>query len=192
MRRLVLVALLAGCGTVRQGAGARDASRLAAPRPTGAPPVEELRLPLAAAAACSRGFLPGERHFAIDLPAPEGTPVLAAARGVVVRASHHPQYGLSAILLHPGLQPVTYTLYAHLSRLLVAAGDEVEAGAEIGEVGDTGNARGAHLHWEILRAPQPLPIRPEGALGLPGDAYRLDPAGLVAGLPPTCGPAASR
>ena len=179
MRRVILVALLAGCAT------AHDATRAPAPRPT-APPLEGLRLPLAGTPACSRGFLPDERHFAIDLTAPSGTPVLAAAGGVVVRASSHRQYGLSAILLHRGLTPVTYTLYAHLSRLLVAEGEEVQPGEEIGEVGDTGNARGAHLHWEILRAPHLLPIRPQGAVGVAGDAYRVDPAALVAGLPPTC------
>jgi murein DD-endopeptidase MepM/ murein hydrolase activator NlpD len=151
--------------------------------PAQPPPAAELMFPLAEAAPCSRGFLPDERHFALDLVAPEGTPVLASAAGVVLRASWHRDYGLMVVVEHAG---ATYTLYAHLSWLAVSLGDAVAARGVLGAVGATGNARGAHLHWEVLRADAPLAVRTDGPLGVAGGAYRVDPAAVAAGIPASC------
>jgi murein DD-endopeptidase MepM/ murein hydrolase activator NlpD len=83
-------------------------------------------------------------HSGLDLPAPEGTPVQAAARGVVVLADDQYFSGNLVVLDHgAGI----YTIYAHLSRIDVAPGQTVEAGAIIGLVGATGRVTGAHLHW---------------------------------------------
>lgn len=163
---MLLLAMLAGCGST--------ASRL---------PGGTLAFPLPGAEACSRGF--SARHFALDVPAAEGTPVHASAAGVVVRASAHPSYGLAVILLHRDLPRLTYTLYAHLSRLAVAAGDRVAGGETIGEVGRTGRASAPHLHFEVLEADAPLPINAAGPIGLGGDEHRVDPAEVVE-VPPGC------
>lgn len=85
-------------------------------------------------------------HNGIDIPADSGTGVVAAAGGVVVAAEFDKVYGNYVILSHGnGLS----TLYAHMSKLLVAENDTVEAGRAIGAVGQTGQATGPHLHFEV-------------------------------------------
>ena len=86
-------------------------------------------------------------HRAIDIAAPSGTSVLAADRGVVVRAGWNQQgYGLFVIIDHN----IDYvTLYAHLNEVLVQEGQVVAQGELIGKVGSTGNSTGPHLHFEI-------------------------------------------
>ncbi|MFO7634456.1 MAG: peptidoglycan DD-metalloendopeptidase family protein [Caldilinea sp.] len=86
-------------------------------------------------------------HRAIDVAAPQGTPVTAADRGVVLRAGWNNQgYGRFVIIDHK----IDYvTLYAHLDRVLVQEGEVVGQGQVIGTVGSTGNSTGAHLHFEI-------------------------------------------
>lgn len=86
-------------------------------------------------------------HRAIDIAAPQGTPVTAADRGVVLRAGwNHQGYGQFVIIDH---QIDYVTLYAHLDRVLVKEGEVVGQGQVIGTVGSTGNSTGPHLHFEI-------------------------------------------
>jgi murein DD-endopeptidase MepM/ murein hydrolase activator NlpD len=86
------------------------------------------------------------RHDGIDFAAPIGTPIHAAAGGVVVLAEHHPVYGNVVEVDHgAGLM----TRYAHASRLSVAAGALVKRGQKIAEVGTTGRSTGPHLHFEV-------------------------------------------
>jgi murein DD-endopeptidase MepM/ murein hydrolase activator NlpD len=86
-------------------------------------------------------------HTGLDFPAPVGTPVLAAAGGVVLAIEQHPEYGQLLSLDHGnGL----VTRYAHLSRVLVAPGDLVRREQEVAEVGSTGRSTGPHLHFEVL------------------------------------------
>lgn len=86
-------------------------------------------------------------HTGLDFAAETGTPILAAAGGVVQAAERHPQYGLMIDLDHgSGL----VTRYAHASRLLVKAGDVVRRGQTIAHVGSTGRSTGPHLHFEVL------------------------------------------
>jgi murein DD-endopeptidase MepM/ murein hydrolase activator NlpD len=105
------------------------------------------------------GFGPrGDRfHAGVDLPAPMGTPVEAAASGRVVWAGVRAGWGLVVTLAHThGVR----TMYAHLSRDSVQLGQHVAAGTTIGLVGATGDATGPHLHFEVrLRgaAVDPLP-----------------------------------
>ena len=88
----------------------------------------------------------GFQHDGIDYGAAEGTPVMAAATGRVEEADFDADRGYYIILSHnDGFS----TLYAHLKELWVAAGDTVEQGQEIGTVGKTGKAVGAHLHLEL-------------------------------------------
>jgi murein DD-endopeptidase MepM/ murein hydrolase activator NlpD len=86
------------------------------------------------------------RHEGIDFAAPPGTPIHAAAGGVVVLATHHPIWG-NVVEIDHGNQLLTR--YAHASRLTVAAGDLVKRGQKIAEVGSTGRSTGPHLHFEI-------------------------------------------
>lgn len=87
-----------------------------------------------------------EFHSGVDLAAPRGTPVRAAADGVVLFSGYKPGLGKTVILDHGhGIQ----TLYGHQSRLLVQAGQWVSTGQVIGAVGDTGRSTGDHLHFEL-------------------------------------------
>ncbi|MFP3753096.1 MULTISPECIES: M23 family metallopeptidase [unclassified Cupriavidus] len=86
------------------------------------------------------------RHDGVDFVAPTGTPIVAAAGGVVVAAEWHPEYGNMIDIDHGnGLK----TRYAHASKSLVKVGDLVRAGQEVARVGSTGRSTGAHLHFEV-------------------------------------------
>jgi lipoprotein NlpD len=89
----------------------------------------------------------GRPHEGIDLPAPVGTPVFAAADGEVAYAGAGVRgYGNMLVLRHPG---DLLTVYAHNSVLLVARGQPVRAGDRIALVGQSGRATGPHLHFEV-------------------------------------------
>lgn len=86
------------------------------------------------------------RHEGIDFVAPVGTPIVAAADGVVVVAEYHPEFGNMIDIDHgDGL----ISRYAHLSRLDVAPGRLIRRGDGIGAVGNTGRSTGPHLHFEV-------------------------------------------
>ena len=85
-------------------------------------------------------------HEGIDFLADLGSPIAAAAGGVVVFAGLHPQYGYMIDIDH-GNDLVTR--YAHCSKLLVREGDVVHRGRKIAEVGSTGRSTGPHLHFEV-------------------------------------------
>jgi murein DD-endopeptidase MepM/ murein hydrolase activator NlpD len=86
------------------------------------------------------------RHDGIDFAAPVGTPILAAAGGVVVAAEFHPEFGNMVDVDHGN---GILTRYAHASRLLVKAGDIVKRGDHLADVGSTGRSTGPHLHFEV-------------------------------------------
>jgi len=86
-------------------------------------------------------------HEGIDIPAPRGTPIRAAAAGVVLEARSFRGYGRTVIIDHGnGLR----TLYAHCSRLSVRRGDLVESGQTIAYVGSTGRSNAPHLHFAVM------------------------------------------
>ena len=85
-------------------------------------------------------------HEGVDFPVDVGTPIFAAAGGVVIYAGPHPQYGYLIEIDHGN---EFSTRYAHCSRLLVKEGDVVQRGVKIGETGSTGRATGPHLHFEV-------------------------------------------
>ena len=96
-------------------------------------------------------------HNGIDFVAPLGTPILAAEAGTVKTAGLTPQFGWSVELDHGN--GIT-TRYAHAYRLWVRAGDRVNAGEKIAEVGSTGKSTGPHLHFEVRYNGAPLnPLR---------------------------------
>ena len=86
-------------------------------------------------------------HTGLDFPAEFGTPILAAAGGVVVTEEYHPAYGKLVEIDH-GNDLVSR--YAHASKVLVKKGDLVKRGQTIAEVGSTGRSTGAHLHFEVM------------------------------------------
>ena len=86
-------------------------------------------------------------HTGLDFPAEQGTPILAAAGGVVVTHEYHPTYGNMLEVDH-GNDLVTR--YAHASKLIALKGDLVKRGQKIAEVGSTGRSTGSHLHFEVL------------------------------------------
>jgi murein DD-endopeptidase MepM/ murein hydrolase activator NlpD len=93
-----------------------------------------------------RRFL--HRHSGVDIKAPKGTPVRAAAAGTVVFSGRQSSYGRVIKITHPnGLS----TVYAHNSVNFVKAGERVRAGALIGAVGRSGHATANHLHFEVRR-----------------------------------------
>jgi murein DD-endopeptidase MepM/ murein hydrolase activator NlpD len=85
-------------------------------------------------------------HEGIDFPAPTGTPIVAAAGGVVVAAEYHPQFGNMIDIDHGG---EIMTRYAHTSRVYVKVGDIVKRGQHIADIGSTGRSTGSHLHFEV-------------------------------------------
>jgi murein DD-endopeptidase MepM/ murein hydrolase activator NlpD len=85
-------------------------------------------------------------HAGVDLAAPAGSPVVAAADGVVAYANWLGSYGLLVTLRHAsGFE----TRFAHLSRILVSPGQLVTRGQTLGLVGSTGRSTGPHLHYEV-------------------------------------------
>jgi lysostaphin len=85
-------------------------------------------------------------HEGVDFITDVGTPVVAAAGGVVQFAGFHPQYGLMVDIDHGS---ELLTRYAHLSKLLVKEGDIVQRGRRIALSGNTGRSTGPHLHFEV-------------------------------------------
>lgn len=87
----------------------------------------------------------GRLHAGIDISAPTGTPIWAAADGVVIFAGTQGGYGNTVIVDHGG---GFSTLYAHQSRIGARQGQSVSAGDTIGAVGSTGRSTGSHVHFE--------------------------------------------
>ncbi len=85
-------------------------------------------------------------HEGVDFIADVGTPIFAAAGGLVVAAETHPQYGKMVEIDH-GNEFITR--YAHASKVFVKAGDVVRRGRKIAEVGSSGRSTGPHLHFEV-------------------------------------------
>ena len=99
-------------------------------------------------------------HTGVDIPAPRGTPVLAAGSGKIVWAGYglyygnndpNDPYGLAVTIRHDfgwnGQR--LYTVYGHLDKIAVVPGQIVQSGTEIGNVGITGKTTGPHLHFEV-------------------------------------------
>lgn len=85
-------------------------------------------------------------HTGLDIAAPGGTPIKAAASGTVVFSGRKGSFGKMLVISHGnGVQ----TYYAHCSKLLANVGDKVSQGEVIANVGSTGNSTGNHLHLEV-------------------------------------------
>jgi murein DD-endopeptidase MepM/ murein hydrolase activator NlpD len=104
----------------------------------------------------------GQMHWGLDLAAPLGTPIVAAADGVVLRAGPASGFG-NAVYIQDADGNVH--IYGHMRYYDVRAGDVVHAGDQIAKVGNQGQSTGPHLHYEIHRGGiEGRPINPENWL----------------------------
>jgi LysM repeat protein len=96
-------------------------------------------------------------YNAVDIGAPKNTPIVAAADGTVIIAKNNGAwnggYGNYVVIQHPN---GTQTLYAHATQVLAAVGDQVSQGQTIALVGETGEATGYHVHFEVRGAKNPF------------------------------------
>jgi hypothetical protein len=92
-------------------------------------------------------------HAGLDFPARVGTPIQASGDGVVVETGWHQGYGNCVKISHGyGYE----TLYGHMNKIYVRAGEHVKKGTKIGEVGDTGLSTAPHLHYEVHYKGNPI------------------------------------
>jgi murein DD-endopeptidase MepM/ murein hydrolase activator NlpD len=101
----------------------------------------------------------GGYHLAVDIDGPRGSDVLASAAGTVGYAGQELRgYGKVVMVVHAG---GWITLYGHNQRLLVSAGEHVEQGQVLAELGSTGRSMGPHVHFELIhkgRNCDPIPL----------------------------------
>ena len=90
---------------------------------------------------------PSRPHSGIDIAAPQGTLIRAAASGKILLSHPGMFYTGKTIVIDHGCG--VSTIYIHLSKIVIREGQEVKKGAIIGEVGETGRATGPHLHWGL-------------------------------------------
>ena len=109
--------------------------------------------------------VPKRPHFGIDIAAPEGTPVVAPASGVVRLAEKDLYYTGGTVIIDHGHG--LSSAFLHMQSVATEVGDEVKRGAQFGTIGATGRATGPHLDWRINWFD-----------------VRVDPAALVPPLPP--------
>ena len=120
-------------------------------------------------------------HTGLDFQASSGTPILAAAGGVVVTQEYHPTYGNMLEIDHGN---DLITRYAHTSVVFPRKGDLIKRGQKVAEVGTSGRSTGAHLHFEVLV--QGIPQDPQKFLDAGSSVAaqrlaRLAPAGSRSG-----------
>ncbi len=139
-----VVALAAQSATL--AAAIRNAQANAASTGTGAPSASGFIWPVNGTVVSGFGWRWGRMHEGIDIAAPMGASVWAAAAGTVIHSGWLGGYGLLVVVDHGnGLA----TAYAHNSSLLVGVGQRVSQGETISLVGSTGNSSGPHVHFEV-------------------------------------------
>jgi murein DD-endopeptidase MepM/ murein hydrolase activator NlpD len=124
----------------------------------------------------------GAMHTGVDISAPKGTPVHAAADGIVIHAGWNSGYGRCVIIDHGNNYQ---TWYAHLSHMDVIEGEEIRQGQVLGAVGSSGHATGPHLHYEVRLGS--TPVNPYRFLARPSPVMRMLSIRTVAATTSTSG-----
>jgi murein DD-endopeptidase MepM/ murein hydrolase activator NlpD len=101
----------------------------------------------------------GSYHYGVDLPAPEGAPVLAAAPGTVIRIQNRGPGGLEMLVQHAGFVGV-YSHFGTVTPAFAEGKSTVAAGEKLGVIGKTGLTYGAHLYFEMILAGAPVDPAP--------------------------------
>ncbi|MGY1806605.1 M23 family metallopeptidase [Blastococcus sp. SYSU D00669] len=128
-------------------AAARAAQQQAAHQAANQTPSDsDYVLPAAGRTSSCFGARWGTQHNGMDIAAPIGTPIYAATSGVVQRAGSATGFGLAVYILG---DDGAVTVYGHVNRYFVRAGERVSAGEQIAEVGNRGQSTGPHLHFEV-------------------------------------------
>jgi murein DD-endopeptidase MepM/ murein hydrolase activator NlpD len=127
----------------------------------------------------------GSYHYGVDMPAPEGAPVLATAPGTVIRVQNKGPGGLEMLVQHAGFVGV-YSHFGMIMPAFVDGKETVTAGERLGVVGKTGVTAGAHLYFEMILAGAPVDPAPylkvpqcDGKVHRAVAAERLDADGKV-------------
>ena len=87
-------------------------------------------------------------HGGIDIRAAVGTPIVAPSDGTVIKAGYHKKKGNWIEIQH---DDIYFTRYYHLSKIDVAVDQKITKGSKIGEVGNSGQSFGPHLHYEVIK-----------------------------------------
>lgn len=96
----------------------------------------------------------GKKHDGVDISVPKGTPIKAAAGGIVTFSGRNfNDYGKMIVIKH---NSEFSTVYAHNLENILEEGDDVKKGQVIGRVGNSGNASGYHLHFEVRKDEKPI------------------------------------
>lgn len=134
---------------------------------------------------------PRQPHLGVDITAPAGTPIKAAAAGTVTLAKAGLYFTGGTVIIDHGYG--LSTLYIHLQNIAVRSGDRVTQGQIIGELGATGRATGPNLHWGLVwrevrldpaLAAGPMPQSESASPATAGAARTIAPAGGESILPP--------
>lgn len=131
---------------------AEEAARLEAEAQEAVQPVVGGVLVPGATLTSTYGMRWGTLHAGIDLAAPIGTPIHAAMGGTVQRAGPATGFGLAVYVLQ---DDGSVAVYGHINEFFVAAGQRIEAGEHIADVGNRGDSTGPHLHFEVRVGQQP-------------------------------------
>ncbi|MEV6315742.1 M23 family metallopeptidase [Streptomyces sp. NPDC051776] len=130
-----------------EDSGAEQASGQPLERPQGA-----WTKPITSGEVTAAYGIPGDwiagHHTGVDLAVPVGTPVRSVGSGVVKQAGNGGDYGKMVLIR---MDDGRYTLFAHLSNVLVDPGERVSTGSLIGHSGNTGRSSGPHLHFEVRK-----------------------------------------
>ncbi|MEH7108071.1 murein hydrolase activator EnvC family protein [Bacillus sp. JJ1764] len=118
-----------------------------------APPVSGGSFTRPAAGAITSGFgsRDGAFHYGVDIAKSGSVPIVAAADGVVYVSHYSSSYGNVVYIMHNINGQMYTTVYAHMSTRMVSEGATVKKGQQIGIMGNTGDSRGQHLHFELYR-----------------------------------------